>query len=180
MSDDMFTLIALFRGINVGGRNTLSMKDLVGILEVIGFEDINTYIQSGNVVFRSRKPCSGETARELALNIKQSHGFEPAVILLTVAELQEAISSSPFQAEDGKTLHYYFLDSIPANPNLEKLMDMKTPSENFSLQGSVFYLLAPDGIGRSKLAAAVEAKLGVSVTARNFNTVKKLLSMIGI
>jgi len=173
------TYIALLRGINVGGKNTLPMKDLTGILECMGYSDVSTYIQSGNAVFRSKTKCSNKTAIEIGSKIMESHGFTPKILLLEVSELKDAIENNPFRAEDGKGLHFFFLEAKPNNPDLTKLMNLKSASEEFKLDGSVFYLLAPDGIGHSKLAAAVEKSMGVAATARNWNTVNKLISMVG-
>lgn len=174
----MNTYIALLRGINVGGRNILPMKDLVGILEGMGCEKINTYIQSGNVVFQSKEKQSSKIAGEISSKILESHGFEPKVLLLEIAELQDAIKNNPFETEDGKALHFFFLDSHPKDPDLERLMAVKLKSEEFSLNKNIFYLYTPDGIGRSKLAAKVEQCMGVPVTARNLNTVSKLTAMV--
>ena len=174
----MNVYIALFRGINVGGKNTLPMKDLVGILEEMGFVEVSTYIQSGNVVFHSAKKCSSKTATEIGAKIIEHHGFEPKILLLGGQELQAAIKNNPFSTDEGKALHFYFLDAIPKNPDLTKLEGLKSDSEEFRLDGRVFYLHAPDGIGRSRLAAAVERSMGVAVTARNWNTVSKLISMV--
>ncbi len=174
----MNTYIALLRGINVGGRNILPMKDLVGTLEGMGCEKIKTYIQSGNVVFQSKKKQSTKIAGEISSKILKSHGFEPKVLLLEIAELLDAIENNPFETEDGKALHFFFLDSHPKYPDLERLMAVKSKSEEFSLNKNIFYLYAPDGIGRSKLAAKVEQSMGVPVTARNLNTVSKLIALV--
>ena len=94
--------------------------------------------------------------------------------MLQIGELQTAIKNNPFSVHEGKTLHFYFLSAKPENPDLTKLAKLKSPTEDFKLDNKVFYLLAPDGIGRSRLAAAVEQNLSVKVTARNLNTVNKL------
>ena len=174
----MNTYIALFRGINVGGNNILPMKDLVEILEGLGCEKVKTYIQSGNVVFRSKTKQANKIAGEISSKILESHGFEPKVLLLERSELQDAIENNPFNTEEGKALHFFFLNSHPNNPDLEKLMAVKSKSEEFKLHKKVFYLYAPDGVGRSKLAAKVEQCIGIPVTARNWNTVSKLISMV--
>ena len=88
--------------------------------------------------------------------------------------------TSPSATADGKALHFYFLDACAERPDLEKLRLVQADSEEFELRGAVFYLLAPDGIGRSKLAAQVERCLGVPATARNWNTVRKLGEMVGL
>jgi uncharacterized protein (DUF1697 family) len=174
----MSTYIALLRGINVGGKNILPMKDLLEIFKEMGFTDVNSYIQSGNVVFHSRTKCSNKTAVEVASRIEDRHGIAPTVLLLAASELAAALENNPYEVQDGKTVHFYFLSSIPKNPDLQRLIKVKTASEAFKLGGRIFYLHAPDGIGRSKLAAAVEQSLGVVVTARNLNTVNKLISMV--
>lgn len=174
----MNTHIALFRGINVGGKNILPMKEIVGILEGMGCEKVKTYIQSGNVVFKSKKRQTNTMGDEISAQILKHHGFEPKVLLLEISELHDAIENNPFNTEDGKALHFAFLESHPKHPDLERLKAVKSNSEEFKLHKKVFYLYAPEGIGRSKLAAKVEQSLGVSVTGRNWNTVSKLISMV--
>jgi len=175
----MKTYIALFRGINVGGKNVLPMKELVVLLERLGFQDVKTYIQSGNAVFRSEEEDASGLSNRISAAIKRSHGFEPQVLLLGLDELENAIASNPFpEAEaDPKTLHVNFLASTPKNPDLEALDAFKGDRERFVVKGSVLYLHAPDGIGRSKLAASAEKLLGVSMTARNWRSVCKILAM---
>ena len=173
----MNTYIALFRGINVGGNNILPMKEVVRTLEGMGCEKVKTYAQSGNVVFKSNKRQSNTMAGEISSKILERHGFEPKVLLLEVSELQDAIEGNPFKTEDGKALHLFLLNSYPESPDLEKLMAVKSKSEEFKLIKNIFYLYAPDGIGRSKLAALIEQNMGVPVTARNWNTISRLISM---
>ena len=170
--------VALFRGINVGGKNILPMKDLVGILEGIGCEKVKTYIQSGNAVFQAKENQIKKIAEKLCSRILESHGFKPKVLLLGVTELEDAIKNNPFKTIEGKSLHFFFLESTPIKPNLDKLANVKSNSEEFKLDKNIFYLYAPDGVGRSKLAAKVEQALGVPVTARNWNTVSKLFAMV--
>ena len=153
------------------------MKDLKNILERMGYTGITTYIQSGNVIFQNRKKCSKTLAKEIGAKIMQHHGFEPAVIVLQIRELQTAFENNPFSVQEGKALHFYFLSAKPENPDLTKLAKLKSPTEDFVLDNKVFYLRAPDGIGRSRLAAAIEQNLSVKVTARNLNTVNKLISL---
>jgi uncharacterized protein (DUF1697 family) len=172
------TYIALFRGINVGGKTVLPMKDLVEILEGMGCEKVRTYIQSGNAIFQCNKDHSSNIGRDISSGILESIGFEPKVLLLEKAELQDAINNNPFDTDDGKALHFFFLDSHPTHPDLEQLLSVKSKSEEFKLNKCIFYLHAPDGIGRSKLAAKVEQALGVPATARNWNTVSKLMAMV--
>lgn len=153
------------------------MKELVAILESLGCEDIQTYIQSGNVVFSSRKKVARGFADEISRAVSDKKGFEPAVLLLTAKQMQEAIAGNPYKTDSGKALHFFFLASAPKKPNLDRLESLKAKTELFTLTKTVLYLFAPDGIGRSKLAPAVEKALGVPVTARNWNTVQKLAEM---
>ena len=175
--DCMYTYIALFRGINVGGKNVLSMKELVAILDFLNYENIQPYIQSGNVVFQSKNKVSEKSAREISKLVLDRKGFEPKVLFLSLEELQDAVANNPFATANGKMLHFFFLESQPQIPNIAQLTSMKAQSEEFMLRNNVFYLYAPDGIGRSKLAAGVEKVLGVPITARNWNTVNALISM---
>jgi len=170
--------IALFRGINVGGNNILPMKQLVALLEELGCTGVKTYIQSGNAVFSTESEQKEELAGAISAAVRESHGFQPKVLLLRAAELKDALDHNPFQTTDGKSLHFYFLASTPESPDLSALEALASGAEAFKLGDNVFYLYAPDGIGRSKLAEKVERLLGVQATARNLNTVNKLLAML--
>jgi uncharacterized protein (DUF1697 family) len=175
----MKTYIALFRGINVGGNNTLPMKELTALLENLGADRVKTYIQSGNAVFRHQAESISQLSSSISAAIKENHGFEPHVLLLDLVEMEQAVTSNPYpEAEaEPKTLHLYFLASTPQNPDLKTLDSLKKANEQFKLIDNVFYLYAPDGIGRSKLAARVEKALGVAATARNWRTVNKIMAM---
>jgi uncharacterized protein (DUF1697 family) len=175
----MKTYIALFRGINVGGNYILPMQELVAQLDNIGLQNVRTYIQSGNVVFQSEEENASLLSNKIRATIKKSHGFEPQVVLLELEEMEKAVGSNPFpEAEsEPKTLHLLFLASVPKNPDYDALESIKTDRERFVLKSSVFYLHAPDGIGRSKLAANAEKLLGVWVTGRNWRTVCKIMAM---
>ena len=175
----MNTWIALFRGINVGGNNLLPMKELTAVLEGVGCTHVKTYIQSGNVVFRKAGSKAPQLARLIEKAILGSHAFAPKVVLLTVAELQAAVGSNPFpEAEaDPKSLHLFFLATPAGSPDIDSLNAIRAGNERFSLAGDTFYLHAPDGVGRSRLAARAEKLLGVSGTARNWRTVSKVLDL---
>lgn len=172
----MTTLIALLRGINVGGKNRLPMKDLVAILEQAGARNVRTYIQSGNVVFQGNTKDRAVLSRKIAASISRAYGFEPRVLILELEAVVEAMQGNPFpEAETSpKSLHLGFLTRAPAHPDLDKLEDLATNSERFRLVGPVFYLHAPDGVGRSRLAASAEKLLGVPMTARNWKTICKI------
>ncbi len=175
----MNTYIVLLRGINVGGRNSLPMKELVEILKALGCENVQTYIQSGNVVLRSGIHDTARLSSEIAQEIKRHRGFEPHILLLGVADFNQAIGNNPFPEAESvpKSLHLGFLDAVPKNPDLKALDELKVASERFQLKDRVFYLHAPDGIGRSKLAAKTERLLGVPMTSRNWRTVGKIMEL---
>lgn len=154
------------------------MQDLIELFEDSGFIHVRTYIQSGNVVCQHKSKDISKSTRELRRRIKDRAGFEAKVLLLNPLELRVAVENNPFDVGEGKALHLYFLASEPSNPDLTKLINAKSESEDFRLTGSVFYLYAPDGIGRSKLAASVEGCLKVAATSRNWNTVKKLMTLV--
>ena len=163
----------------MGGHNKLPMKALKALLEELSLANVQTYIQSGNVVFQSERTDLPALAHEIGAAINAHHGFEPQIMLLSLAELETAVAHNPFPATDEqhKTLHFFFLASAPPDPDLASLEAVKTDTEEFTLIGAVFYLHAPDGFGRSKLAAKVERAMRVAATARNWRTVSTLLEM---
>lgn len=172
---------ALFRGINVGGKSSLPMKGLVALLEDIGAMNVRTYIQSGNAIFESAETDAAQLAGRVAAEVGKHHGFEPHVLVLGLETINQAIARNPFpDAEaDPVSLHLGFLASVPANPDLEKLHSLMKASERFRLDDKVFYLHAPEGVGRSRLAASAERLLGVPMTDRNWRTVCKLRELAG-
>ncbi len=174
----MNTYTALFRGINVGGTGILPMKELVVLLDELGCTGVRTYIQSGNAVFRHRAAAPGLT-RKIRAAVKSARGFEPEVLLLAPDHIARAAASNPFPEgeDDPSKLHLSFLAAKPKHPDLELLEELRSGSERFALKKDVFYLHAPDGIGRSKLAAKVEKALGVPATGRNWRTVQKILEL---
>ena len=176
----MQTWIALLRGINVGGNNILPMAKLKSDLESLNLKNVRTYIQSGNIVFDSTAKTASSLSSKIARRIEERHRFRPQLLILRAEDLLLAIESNPFPkaVSDPKTLHFFFLAEPASNPDTKALDDAKTSSERYKLTDGVFYLHAPDGIGRSKLAANAAKHLGVVTTARNYRTVDKLLSMV--
>ena len=157
------------------------MKALVVLIEEIGAKKVRTYIQSGNAVFQSAEKNSSKLSKQVAAEIKKRYGFEPHVLLLSLEAINTAIAKNPFpEAEaDSTSLHLGFLASTPQNPALERLNSFKKASERFHLSDNVFYLHAPEGVGRSKLAANTEKLLGVPMTVRNWRTVCKIKGLAG-
>lgn len=177
----MKTWIALLRGINVVGRNQVPMKALAAVFERAGFRSVRTYLQSGNVVFQSRRA----TPRTLGVRISQlvlkEFGFEPRVMVISGEELEDAIRRNPFPAahHNHKLVHLYFLAESPKTPDLKALAQLDAGREEFALKGGVFYLYTPDGFADSVLQSRVERCLGVAATARNWRTSNDLLKMLG-
>ena len=173
----MNTYITLLRGINVGGHNKLPMKALVELLSTKDAKEVQTCLQTGNVIFKAESTATLINELNFALLIERNFGFKPEVVILKQVEFELAVAHNPYQNEIGKTCHFYFCKDMPAL-DLTKIEALKMPSESYQLSGKVFYLHAPDGIGRSKLAAKIENCLGVSTTARNLNTVNKIAQLL--
>ena len=171
--------IVLLRGINVGGRNIVPMKQLASLLLGLDCQNVQTYIQSGNLLLQHQESSRQVLSKILAEQMQQTFGFKPHILLLTLAQFEQAAANNPFpEAEsEPKTLHVFFLAESATEVNLDALNALKKDNESFLLMEQVFYLHAPDGIGRSKLAEKVEKTLGVPTTARNWNTVSKLLQL---
>lgn len=175
----MSNWIALFRGINVGGNNILPMATLKSDLESLKLRNVRTYIQSGNVVFDSTARSATSLSRKIADRIEDQHGFRPEVLILKLQDLQNAVEANPFPSaiSDPRTLHFLFLTEPATHPDTDALDGLKSPTESYKITDHVFYLHAPDGIGRSKLAGKVEKHLGVAGTGRNYRTVVKLIAL---
>jgi len=173
------TYIALFRGINIGGRHQLPMKTLTSLIEGLGCRNVQTYIQSGNLLFDTNNRNRTALAGDISKAVFTRYHFSPTVLLLTEKELLSVIHNNPFPTDKGTALHFLFLASQPTAPNIARLDQLKTATEQYKLGDKVFYLYAPDGVGRSKLAANVEKCLGVATTGRNWNTVSRLVNIAG-
>jgi len=175
----MKTRIALLRGINVGGKHTLPMKELTAVLEGLGAREIRTYLQSGNAVFAGPGQGCAPLAKAIQAAVRRRRGFEPQVLLLDVEDLERAVRQNPYPdaVAAPSTLHLGFLAAAPAKPDLKSLEGLRKESERFRLIDRVFYLHAPDGVARSRLATGAERLLGVPMTDRNWRTVSALLEM---
>jgi len=179
----MGAFVALLRGINVGGKNKIKMADLKAIFESHDLQNVQTYIQSGNVVFQANEDLDVDAKmQDVRQAVGLSHGFEPMICCLSEAEFRDAIKDEGFPypeaKDDPKTLHLYFLKEEALNSDLGLLSSVAKETERYVLTNKVFYLHAPEGIGRSKLALKVERALGVSATARNWRTISKLKEML--
>jgi len=177
----MTVAISLLRGVNVGGHNLIRMDALRAVHESFGLVEVETYVQSGNVVFRSRAANLAALATRIEDAIEQSHGFRPGVVMRTAAELRSAVAGNPFHGragiEPGK-LHVVFLAGRPEPAAREKFLAVQVGPEEFHLRDRELYIYFPQGAGRSKLTSAlIDKTLKTYGTARNWNTVIKLDEM---
>ena len=175
----MTTWIAMLRGINVLGKNKLPMRDLAALLEGAGFKSVRTYIQSGNVVFRSARGTARTLSARIERLVFERFGFSPRVMVISAGEIAAAVRNNPFleAQRNHKCLHLYFLSEKPSKADLGSLSRIDAGREEFSLKGGVFYLYTPDGFARSALRSRIERCLGVAATARNWRTTNELLKL---
>ena len=170
--------IALLRGINIGPRQRVKMPELRELFEGLGYTDVETLVQSGNVVFTSRAaPASLE--KKLEQEIEKQLGVDPKVVVRTRDELAAAIEANPFGVpENPKNLHVTFLAGEPDAAATEKLEEADLGGDRIAFHGREIYIAYENGMGRSELAKQLgRAKLGVAATDRNWNTVTTLLEM---
>jgi uncharacterized protein (DUF1697 family) len=174
----MMVWVGLLRGVNVGGKHILPMKEFARELQNAGFDGVKTYIQSGNIVFRNDSDAP-RLANRIGEIVHRSRGFKPSVFVLSADRLGTVVRRNPYPAaeQDPKSLHLFFLDGRPKKPDVKRLAEFKSPTESITVIGDVLYLCAPDGIGRSKLVTQVSKALRVDATARNWRTVSKLLEL---
>jgi len=170
--------IALLRGINIGPRQRVKMPALRELIEGLGYTDVQTLVQSGNVVFTARAKAA-TLEKKLEQEIEKQLGVDPKVVVRTRDELAAAIEANPFDVpNDPKNLHVTFLADTPDKDAVSKLEALDFPPDELKLAGREIYVLYADGMGRSELAQQLgRAKLGVAATDRNWNTVTKLLEM---
>jgi uncharacterized protein (DUF1697 family) len=170
--------VSMLRGINVGGHNMIGMAALADVYAGVGLTSVRTLLQSGNVVFRSGPVSRAQLVTRLQDTIEKRFAIRPEIILRSPAELRAAIAANPFPKvarDDPSHLLITFLDRPPAAEGVATLAAFKWP-ERFKLVGKDLYAHYPEGIARSKLTnALIEKTLKARGTARNWNTLNKLL-----
>ncbi|MDO8212938.1 DUF1697 domain-containing protein [Conexibacter sp. CPCC 206217] len=172
--------IALLRGINVGGNKKVPMADLRALMERLGFSDVKTYVQSGNVVFSGPRRAARTIAREIEAGIVEQFGFEVLITIRTRDELAAVVAANPLGevATVDKRHHVVFLSAAPDPAVVAEIDEVAHEPERFELIGRELYVWTPEGITDSPLFKALsEKRLGVRATARNWRTVAKLLEM---
>jgi uncharacterized protein (DUF1697 family) len=176
MTDDIH--VAFLRGINVGGKNKLPMADLSAMFVAARCTDVETYIQSGNVVCRATPTIAGTLPALIAGAILKRFGYKIPVVMRSAGELRGVVRGNPFlaAATDADTLHVSFLADVPRPACVAALDARRSAPDEFSVRGQEIYLRLPNGVARSKLTNAYfDAKLGTTSTLRNWRTVLKLL-----
>jgi len=181
LGNDMAVIISMLRGVNVGGHNKIKMDALRALYESLKLRDAQTYVQSGNVIFRTDERDIPRLAKRIEDGIERNFGFRPNVILRTAAEIREVVARNPFAKRRGiepSKLLVSFLASDPGEEAREKVHQMKCDPEELRIEGRELYIYFPNGIGRSKLSlAGLEKTLKTPGTGRNWNSVTKMLEM---
>ena len=178
--DEVKTFIALFRGINVGGKNSLPMRRRAGMFESLGCTAVRTYIQSGNVVFEASQALARRLPKEVSEMILKKARLEVPVIVRSSNEFANVVRGNPFLAAgaDPKTLHVAFLADVPSSARVAALDAGRSPPDEIVVVGREIYLCLPNGVGRTRFTNAyLDAKLGTVSTLRNLRTVEKLLEL---
>jgi uncharacterized protein (DUF1697 family) len=173
--------VAFLRGINVGGKNILPMKDLAEFFRSAGCEQVRTFIQSGNVLFSAEPNAEARLAKQITAAILAKFGFHVPVVLRTLRELEDAVAANPYvaQAADQKALHVYFLQAEPTPEAVAALDPNRSAPDTFVARNREVYLHLPNGMARTKLTNAwFDARLKTVSTARNWQTTLKLLELL--
>ena len=177
----MAVVISLLRGVNVGGSHKIKMDALRALYESLGLRGAQTYIQSGNVVFRTEERDLIRLSKKIENEIERTFGFRPAVIVRTPSELRSAIARNPFAKRRGiepNRLLVTFLAGVPSQEARDKALSLKPDPEELRLDIREFYMYFPSGMARPKLTwLTVEKVLQTPGTGRNWNTVTKLLEI---
>jgi len=173
--------VALLRGINVGGKNSLPMKQLVTIFEKAGCTDVRTFIQSGNVVFVAPEKILKTITAAVSASIEKRFGFKIPVVIRTADEMALVVRQNAYSRcdPDVERLHVFFLGDRPDATGVAALDPNRSPGDSFTVVGREIYALFPKGAGNSKLTNAYfDAKLKTVSTARNWRTVLKLVELM--
>jgi len=177
----MAKFIALLRGINVSGQKQIKMSALKTLFEDLKFTNVQTYIQSGNVMFDSKVTNLKRLKIKIENRIKETFGFDVEVIVKTPGELRDALKNNPFlksKKNNDEGIYFTFLSGKPLIDNIKKLTEVDYKPEEYTIKEDVIYLNFPKGYGKSKMNNNfLEKKLKVIATTRNYKTVKTLFEM---
>jgi len=170
----MKKFIALLRGINVSGQKKIKMSELKSLFEEMGFQDVETYIQSGNVVFSSKKKSCEKLEAKISSGIKSRFNFDVHIIVINPGDIEYILKNNPFlkKKKDIEKLYVTFLSKIPSDEYIVKLYLIDYLPEEYVIDGRYSYIFVPNGYGRAKLNNNFfENKLKVFGTTRNWKTV---------
>lgn len=177
----MNTYLSLLRGINVSGQKKVPMADLRALYETLKFENVSTYIQSGNVVFQSKEKIE-KLSPKIEKAIQEKFHFEVPVIHKIATDLEKVLKENPFLKEKDlqeNKLYVAFLYDEPSKDLVEKIQTYQTPADRFAIIGTNVYLYCPNGYGNTKLNNNFfENKLKVKATTRNWRSVNELLKIM--
>ena len=175
--------ISLLRGINVGAHKRMKMEKLRASCATLGFGQVATYIQSGNLIFKGAKLSPSAVSKKIEKQIECDFGFHADVITRTAQELKKVIDSNPLLREPGtdeSKLHVVFLPGAPSAEGVKNLESLTLAPDRVRVAGSEIYFYFPNGVSGSSLwKHNLDRVLGISGTMRNWNTVNKLLEMAG-
>ena len=174
----MITYIIFLRGINVGGHKKIKMQDLQQLFQSLGCSQVVTYIQSGNVVCKS-KECDRQRLRLVIEGaISDRYGFEVKVFVKTHLELSNQLEQCPYQKEDLQKIYFTFLSAMPTDLQKNLLLNLQYPPERYQLVDDVLVVYCENGYGKTKLTNTLfESKLKLTATTRNWNTLQALLQL---
>ncbi|HEV2349829.1 MAG TPA: DUF1697 domain-containing protein [Terriglobia bacterium] len=177
----MIVLISLLRGVNVGGHQKIKMDALRALYESLGLRDARTYVQSGNVIFKTRERDIARLTQKIESAIERQFVFRPDVLIRTASELRDVVRRNPFAQRRGidpSKLLVTFLARIPKAEDCVKVSQIKADPEELRIVGREVYIYYPKGMARPKLSWTQLAKtLKTTGTGRNWNTVTQLLAM---
>lgn len=170
----MNTYIVLLRGINVSGKNKLPMQELRDLLNKLEYKNIQTYIQSGNIILSSQKEAIA-VEKEIKKAIKTQYDYDVPVICKTISDWEKAIAKNPYAQKEEKLLYFTFLSQVPESNNM---LTNDAIKDQFTIIDDVVYIYCVNGYGKTKLTNNLfEKKLNVSATSRNYRTTMKLLTL---
>ena len=180
----MAAYIAMLRGVNVSGHNTIKMEVLRGLCQGLGFRNVETYVQSGNIVFQALLENPEAISKRIGETVLRSFGFDTPVLVRTSREIRNVIASNPFLKEkgiDSSKLHVTFLSETAQKGSEKKLETLATNPDRFYPASHEIYLYCPGGYGRTRLSNnAIEKALSVEATTRNWKTTNTLFEMVSI
>lgn len=177
----MKTYIALLRGINVSGQKKIKMAELRTMMAKLPYEDVETYIQSGNIVFKTNESNIRQMQQSITKEIAKTFKFEVPVLVKTIQDFEQIMNENPYTNTadiEAKRIYFSLLEKAPAQADIPNLNQDNYPNELFLITPGCVYLNCINGAGKAKLNNnIIENKLKVTATTRNYRTIMKLYDM---